>query len=82
MEDVEIDMEESGVQKFVDRYWDEIVNMKPPMGHMRFHALVQVMAVVLSLSRHNVDWERPFSGVRKVHRKCHQNFNADTTRAL
>ena len=43
MEDTEIDMEEGGVQKSVDRYWGEIMNIKTTMGQVRFTALAPVM---------------------------------------
>ena len=46
MEDTEIDMEEGGVQKYVDRYWGEIMKIKTGMKQMRFPSLAQVMIAV------------------------------------
>ena len=36
MEDAEVGMKEDGVQKYIDRYWNEIVKIKTGMGQRRF----------------------------------------------
>ena len=75
-------MEEGDARKFVDRYLCEIMKIKTVMGQMRLPALAQVMVAVHSLPYRNVDCERAFSVVPKVHTGCHQSLNADMLTAL
>ena len=82
MDDTEVGLEESGVQKSVDRFWGKVMTMKTAMGETRFPTLTQVMVAVLSLPHSNADCERAFSVVRKIHTECRQSLGADTLTAL
>ena len=82
MKNTEIAMEESGVQLYAGRYWGETMKIKTAMGQMLFLAFAQVTVAVFSLSRSNVDCDRAFSVVQKVHTECRQSLNANMFTAL
>ena len=77
MEDTEVVME-GGVQKYVDRYWGEVMKVTTVTGQMWFHILVHVMVAVFSLPYTNTGCERAFS----LFGTCTQSINAYTLTAL
>ena len=79
MANTEVDMEEGGVQKYVDCYWGEIEKTKKTTGQVPFPALVQVTVAVLGLPRNNVHCGRPFSVIWHVHTGCRGHANSTFT---
>jgi len=82
MEDIDNDIEEAGVQKSGDRYWNEIMNIKTAVEQKGLPALAQVMVAILRLPHIIADCERAFSVVRKVQTECRQRLNGDMLTAL
>ncbi|XP_046542694.1 uncharacterized protein LOC124253022 [Haliotis rubra] len=83
LEDCHIPLQdESGSRKAIDKVWSNILQMKPPMGQVRFPVLRKVMHALLCLPHSNADCERVFSQVRKIHTDCRKNLNSDTLTAL
>ena len=73
---------EDGTPVRIDQYWNQVLQLKTPLGRHKFSVLVKTVNCALGLSYGNADSERSLSVIKKTLSKERSSISIVTLNGL